>query len=85
MYLKNHRILLDLNVYYMPVNTIQMIGCVQKRRERRQEIFKRAEKYAREYQIKEQAEIQAGRQARKYDNFYVPPAPKLAFVTRIRG
>jgi len=25
------------------------------------------------------------RQARKNGNFYVPPAPKLAFVMRIRG
>ena len=58
---------------------------VQKRRERRQEIFKRAEKYAREYAIKEQEEIRSGRQARKHDNFYVPPAPKLAFVMGIRG
>jgi len=58
---------------------------LQKRRERRQEIFKRAEKYDKEYRTKEQEDIRASRQARKNDNYYVPAAAKLAFVTRIRG
>jgi len=59
--------------------------CLQKRREKKLEIFKRAEKYAREYSIKQRDEICMARQARKHGNFYVPPAPKLAFVVRIRG
>jgi large subunit ribosomal protein L7e len=57
----------------------------KKRRDRRQEIYKRAEKYAKEYATKEQEEIRASRQARKHDNFFVPPAAKLAYVMRIRG
>jgi len=48
-------------------------------------MFKRAEKYTREYYIKERDEIQLARQARKHGNFYVPPSSKLAFVMRIRG
>jgi len=58
---------------------------VQKRNEKKLEIFKRAEKYTREYSIKEREKIRLARQARKHGNFYVPPAPKLAFVMRIRG
>ena len=58
---------------------------LQKRRLRRREIYNRAAKYANEYRIKEDQEIRAGRQARKHGNFFVPPAPKLAFVMRIRG
>jgi 60S ribosomal protein uL30 len=57
----------------------------KKTRERKLEIYKRAEKYAREYSIKDASEIQMARQARKNGNFYVPPAPKLALVMRIRG
>ena len=47
--------------------------------------MKRAEKYAGEYSKKERDEILMARQARKHANFYVPAAPKLAFVMRIRG
>merc|ERR1712154_187700 len=39
-------------------------------------IFKRAEKYVREYKA---------RQAKKMGNYYVESEPKLAFVLRIRG
>ncbi|KAH9495131.1 60S ribosomal protein L7 [Bulinus truncatus] len=48
-------------------------------------IFKRAEKYVKEYRAKERDEIRLARQARKHGNFYVPAEPKLAFVIRIRG
>ncbi|CAD5120502.1 DgyrCDS9068 [Dimorphilus gyrociliatus] len=53
--------------------------------EKRQLIFKRAEKYVREYRLKERDEIRLARQARKNNDFYVPAEPKLAFVCRIRG
>jgi 60S ribosomal protein uL30 len=52
---------------------------------KRIEIFKRAEKYAKEYRSKELNDIRCARQARKHNNFYVPDQPKLAFVIRIRG
>merc|ERR1712217_758590 len=48
-------------------------------------IFKRAEKYAKEYQDKERDEIRLKRDAKKEGNYYVPAEPKLAFVMRIRG
>merc|ERR1712154_538888 len=48
-------------------------------------IFKRAEKYVREYRAKEHDLLRLRRQARKNGNFYVEAEPKLAFVLRIRG
>jgi len=48
-------------------------------------IFKRAEKYVKEYRAKERDEIRLARVAKKSGNFYVPSEPKLAFVMRIRG
>ncbi|PFX26687.1 60S ribosomal protein L7-like [Stylophora pistillata] len=55
------------------------------RREKRKEIFKRAEKYVKEYRQQEKDEIRMKRMARKHANFYVPAEAKLAFVIRIRG
>merc|ERR1711874_867763 len=57
---------------------------VDKRR-KRVETFKRAEKYAKEYQDQERDEIRLKRDAKKEGNYYVPAEPKLAFVMRIRG
>ncbi|XP_041361431.1 60S ribosomal protein L7-like [Gigantopelta aegis] len=51
----------------------------------RKVIFKRAEKYAKEYRVKEREMIRMYRMAKKANNFYVPHEPKLAFVMRIRG
>merc|ERR1719228_1459486 len=48
-------------------------------------IFKRAEKYHKEYREMYRREIRLSRTARKVGNFYVPAEPKLAFVIRIRG
>merc|ERR1719277_1999698 len=48
-------------------------------------IFKRAEKYVREYKARESDLLRLRRQARKQGNYYVEPEPKLAFVLRIRG
>merc|ERR1712241_508125 len=49
------------------------------------EIFKRAEKFAKEYQDQERDEIRLRREAKKEGNYYVGAEPKLAFVMRIRG
>merc|ERR1712029_293717 len=54
-------------------------------REKRKVMFKRAEKYVKEYRVMERDQIRLARQAKKHGNFYVPPQPKLAFVIRIRG
>merc|ERR1711874_429528 len=55
------------------------------RRKNRVNIFKRAEKYAKEYQAQEADEIRLKRDAKKDGNYYVPAEPRLAFVMRIRG
>uniref|UniRef100_T1JD23 Large ribosomal subunit protein uL30 n=1 Tax=Strigamia maritima TaxID=126957 RepID=T1JD23_STRMM len=57
----------------------------RRRKARRQEIFRRAEKYVMEYKRKERDEIRLSRMARNKKSFYVPAEPKLAFVIRIRG
>merc|ERR1712121_30575 len=57
----------------------------KKRAARKKVIFKRAEKYVKEYRAKERDEIRLARIAKKAGNFYVPAEPKLAFVIRIRG
>jgi len=51
----------------------------------RKVIFKRAEKYVKEYRNMERSLIRFRRQAKKGGNFYVEPEAKLAFVIRIRG
>merc|ERR1712228_110656 len=55
------------------------------RRKKRVNIFKRAEKHAKEYKDQERDEIRLAREAKKAGNFYIPAEPKLAFVMRIRG
>ena len=57
----------------------------KKQQAKRGEIFKRAEKYVREYKKQEQDSVRLRRLARKTKNFYVPAMPKLALVVRIRG
>merc|ERR1712137_441263 len=56
-----------------------------KRKQKRKEIFNRAQKYATEYHKLERAEIRARRQAKDGGNFYLEAEPKLALVVRIRG
>ncbi|XP_061180203.1 large ribosomal subunit protein uL30-like [Saccostrea echinata] len=57
----------------------------RKLKEKKKIIFRRAEKYIKEYRAKERDDIRMARQARKNGNFFVPDEPKLAFVMRIRG
>lgn len=52
---------------------------------KRRAIFKKAESYVREYKRTEAETIRLKRQARRNDNFYVPPQAKVAVVIRIRG
>ncbi|CAG0915390.1 unnamed protein product [Notodromas monacha] len=44
-----------------------------------------AEKYTREYKLLDRELVRLHREAKKHNNYYVPPEPKLAFVLRIRG
>merc|ERR1712241_1531921 len=55
------------------------------RRKKRVDVFKRAEKYVKEYRERERDELRLAREAKKAGNFYIPSEPKLAFVMRIRG
>lgn len=55
------------------------------RREKRRLIFKKAEKYVKEYRSQERALIRARRTAKSAGNFFVEPEAKLALVVRIRG
>ncbi|KAF1987250.1 60S ribosomal protein L7 [Aulographum hederae CBS 113979] len=48
-------------------------------------IFKRAEKYVKEYRDAEREKIRLSRVAKSEGSFYVPAEPKLAFVIRIKG
>jgi len=49
------------------------------------EAFKRAEKYVKEYREQETSLAALKRGARKAGTFYVEPEPKLLFVMRLRG
>jgi len=63
----------------------QLILRKKSNQDKRREIFKRAEKYVREYKKQEQDDVRLKRVARSKGNFYVPAQPTLAFVIRIRG
>lgn len=52
---------------------------------KRKLIFRRAEKYVKEYRLKERDEVRLIRQAKNRGNYYIPGEAKLAFVMRIRG
>jgi len=58
---------------------------LKKRSEKKREIFKRAEKYAKEYRVKDLDDLRCARQALKSGNYFVADQPKVAFVMRIRG
>jgi len=57
----------------------------KKRIATRKTIFKRAEKYVKEYRALDRAQVAARRAAKDKGALYVPPEPKLALVIRIRG
>merc|ERR1711972_398186 len=55
------------------------------RKKKRADIFKRAEKYAKEYREVERENIRLVREAKKDGGFHVAAEDKFAFVMRIRG
>ena len=57
----------------------------KQQKQKKTEIFKRAEKYVREYKKKERDGVRLRRLARHNKSFYVPAQPTLALVVRIRG
>lgn len=58
---------------------------MQAAREKRSVIFKRAEKYVKEYRDAEREKIRLARVAKSEGSFYVPDEAKLVFVVRIKG
>ncbi|KAM3073767.1 60S ribosomal protein L7 [Clarireedia jacksonii] len=52
---------------------------------KREVIFKRAEKYVKEYRDEEREKIRLNRVAKQEGSFYIPAEPKLVFVVRIKG
>merc|ERR1711923_89307 len=67
------------------VRAAQLVKDRVVKRKKRVDIFKRAEKYVKEYRDRERDELRLTREAKKAGNFYVAAEPKLAFVMRIRG
>lgn len=57
----------------------------KERRVKHATIFKRAEKYVKEYRQQERDLVRLQRQAKSKGNFYIPAENKLAFVVRIKG
>lgn len=61
------------------------LEAAKKNKLKRGQIFKRAEKYIREYRAQERSLLRFRRTAKRAGNFYLESEPKLAFVIRIRG
>jgi large subunit ribosomal protein L7e len=57
----------------------------QAQKEKRGVIFKRAEKYVKEYRDQEREKIRLSRVAKQEGSFYIPAEEKLVFVVRIKG
>ena len=57
----------------------------KKRKQNRREIYKRAQRYAKQYHTMERSEITLRRQAKDGGNFFLNAEPKIAVVIRIRG
>jgi len=57
----------------------------QAQKEKRGVIFKRAEKYVKEYRDQEREKIRLSRLAKQDGSFYIPAEEKLVFVVRIKG
>lgn len=65
----------------------ELVGAEKKKRNKtlREEAFKRAEKYVKEYRDAAKDTIRIKREAKNAGNFYVEPEAKVLLVVRIRG
>ena len=57
----------------------------QVNKEKRGVIFKRAEKYVKEYRDAEREKVRLARVAKQDGSFYIPGEAKLIFLIRIKG
>lgn len=64
---------------------VQAIEDKKAKKANRKEVFKRAEKYVREYRKVERDIVRLKRDAKKRGDFYVPAQAKIAIVIRIKG
>jgi large subunit ribosomal protein L7e len=64
---------------------LQNADHLQANKEKRGVIFKRAEKYVKEYRDAEREKIRLTRIARENGSAYIPAEAKLIFVIRIKG
>jgi len=60
-------------------------AATKKRKAARKVIFKRAEKYVKEYRDNEKALVRARRQAKNNGNYFIEDMPKVLLVVRVRG
>lgn len=58
---------------------------LQANKEKRGQMFKRAEKYVQEYRQAEQERLRLSRTAKDNNSAYVAPEAKLIFLIRIKG
>jgi len=58
---------------------------LKKNKETRKTIFKRAEKYVKEYRDTQRAVVRSKRQAKNNGNFFIEAMPKVLLVVRVRG
>ena len=58
---------------------------LQANKEKRGVIFKRAEKYVKEYREMEREKVRLSRTAKQNGSYYVPAQSRLVFVLRIKG
>jgi len=63
----------------------RLAGELKKRAARKEEAFKRAESYIKEYRAAENEGVRLRREAKAAGNIFIDPEPKLAVVVRIRG
>jgi len=80
-----HLTCLDKSILNVNALDALKVKAIATKRATRKDIFKRAEKYVKEYRSRERSEIRLKRQAKNNNNFYISPQPKLLFVIRIRG
>ncbi|KAK6584566.1 hypothetical protein PZA11_002790 [Diplocarpon coronariae] len=67
------------------VDAVAKLTIFRAAKEKRGVIFKRAEKYVKEYRDQEREKIRLQRLAKQEGNFYIPAEEKLVFVVRIKG
>jgi len=79
--LKKRKTLDDIKAKREALRTV----AIKKKKADRKIIFKRAEKYVKEYRANEKAVVRARRQAKNQGNYFVEDMPKVLLVVRVRG